>query len=824
MTSSATPSSPNSPLASDATRTGSAFAELLSMSMSSSIFGEDAASDPAMASRTSVSEKKDAIQAGAILGEFQEPTRQSHGTVSASTATGKKSLKRIEEAQPNDGAARLASAMFRSNGSLRHSQERSVANLSLPSTFPQSVGMEGKVRGSESRLAIAMRMREETADGDLATSQTFDANVAQQKDANSAPQFEASADIPAASFISPQSSEAVPQLGNASVPFGHSDLTSSSTSTFSPRSTSTPTSPTFNSGGTAESSTFVQPSSTIASSGSSRMSERATPIRIADGGESERTASTAVPASHPAIQKPRSENSAAIGTSASKLANSNDDSNGQPILTFATAASERTVSRDASMDIANRNATPAPIVATNETLNGDPLSNENGALASTLPTIQFLVDRATPTALDSQPEIDLAPPQRAKLTSVAASNPLPSMAVEAPSLTVAVQAPLEAFRSTTVRDLAIGQPSRDGQRPETALTDVRAPNNVKKKSFAPDSLGTVPSRHYSPPADRISAGGSSSNAKQAKENALNPTADDMTIDLDTGNPVLPSTDDLSAALPMISTDSAEASPIGNEKDNANPKPDRAGSVSGSSARKDDPKNLSLRSSNSVSDGQAGNSAVPSSGAATLNPLKTVFTTATSANLSSGADTSSGAAGKPLVSEPKSTLPSVERPLKDAFQAGAGEVSSSSEPHTSSISSAHLTSEVNKSGVKIAFQGEQLGNVELRAKITGDRVSASITVDRHETHALLTSDLPVLQQSMNQRQLRVNEIMLLHNSSSADTSSGSGLPEKQEHATHQQELGTSDIGGEGQSIRSGAGEDLGGANRIFDSKGRLSVRA
>jgi len=141
-----------------------------------------------------------------------------------------------------------------------------------------------------------------------------------------------------------------------------------------------------------------------------------------------------------------------------------------------------------------------------------------------------------------------------------------------------------------------------------------------------------------------------------------------------------------------------------------------------------------------------------------------------------------------------------------------------------VQSAQLVSQIGKSDVKIAIQGEQFGAVELHAKVAGDQVSASITVEHHETHAFLSGDLPVLHQLLNERQLRVSEIVLLHDSLSSRSSSDDGPPAKREETSPQQTTNASGNGSEGPSFVTRAASTGAAEIGIFDSKGRLSVRA
>jgi hypothetical protein len=127
-------------------------------------------------------------------------------------------------------------------------------------------------------------------------------------------------------------------------------------------------------------------------------------------------------------------------------------------------------------------------------------------------------------------------------------------------------------------------------------------------------------------------------------------------------------------------------------------------------------------------------------------------------------------------------------------------------------------------VKIALQGDQFGAVELHAKMTGDQVSASISVEHRETHAMLSGELPLLHQLLNERQLRVNEIILLHHSLSSSSSSDDDPPTKYHETSTQETNGASVKGSEGLSSPSGVSNAPTDAMEIFDFRGRLSVRA
>lgn len=146
------------------------------------------------------------------------------------------------------------------------------------------------------------------------------------------------------------------------------------------------------------------------------------------------------------------------------------------------------------------------------------------------------------------------------------------------------------------------------------------------------------------------------------------------------------------------------------------------------------------------------------------------------------------------------------------------------------SSVQLLEKLGRSEMNIALQAEALGAVQVHAHVSGDQVGASITVDRHDVHALLASDLPSLHQALGDRQLRFDSISLQHS-----TLLGAGAGAGDNAARQQsQQGGSSPTPFQGDSL---AGASIAAppmlnwetttiaeARPIFDSQGRLSVRA
>lgn len=182
-------------------------------------------------------------------------------------------------------------------------------------------------------------------------------------------------------------------------------------------------------------------------------------------------------------------------------------------------------------------------------------------------------------------------------------------------------------------------------------------------------------------------------------------------------------------------------------------------------------------------------------------------------------------GKALAGDIPAKVTAADPLAKGGQPSDAGATANASDRQPiSSLQSAQLTSQISKGDVKIALQGEQFGSVELHAKVTGDQLSASITVEHHETHALLTGELPALHQMLNERQLRVSEIILLHDSLLSGGSTDDNSPAKQEDSMPQQNSGAKGDGGDASPFPSSGPDGRAGTDPIFNSQGRLSVRA
>lgn len=141
-----------------------------------------------------------------------------------------------------------------------------------------------------------------------------------------------------------------------------------------------------------------------------------------------------------------------------------------------------------------------------------------------------------------------------------------------------------------------------------------------------------------------------------------------------------------------------------------------------------------------------------------------------------------------------------------------------------VNDAELSNAANQSEIRIALQTDKLGAIELRAHVSGDELGAAIIVEKRDAHAALAIELPALQQTLSEKQLRVDQVVLTQGSLHS-TGGDAGA-----HAQQGQR------GGGSQAFRQTpvyASEDVGlrqaawfvpEAVGIFDSQGRLSVQA
>jgi hypothetical protein len=143
-----------------------------------------------------------------------------------------------------------------------------------------------------------------------------------------------------------------------------------------------------------------------------------------------------------------------------------------------------------------------------------------------------------------------------------------------------------------------------------------------------------------------------------------------------------------------------------------------------------------------------------------------------------------------------------------------------------VTDASLAQNAGHSDIHIAMQTDSLGSIELHARVSGDSVGAAITVERRDAHTALAADLPALQQSLSDKQLRVEHITLTHAplDSTAGQASSQQFGEQPNHGHRAPSNifeGANHAGSSNLHSVGGFGADT---SEIFDSQGRLSVRA
>jgi flagellar hook-length control protein FliK len=92
-------------------------------------------------------------------------------------------------------------------------------------------------------------------------------------------------------------------------------------------------------------------------------------------------------------------------------------------------------------------------------------------------------------------------------------------------------------------------------------------------------------------------------------------------------------------------------------------------------------------------------------------------------------------------------------------------------------SGELSARPNATELRVTFQTEGLGPVELRAALRQNSVAASIAVARGDVQAALSGDLPAVRQALAQHNLQLESLRVIHGSmgSQADLSAGSHSP-------------------------------------------------
>lgn len=196
--------------------------------------------------------------------------------------------------------------------------------------------------------------------------------------------------------------------------------------------------------------------------------------------------------------------------------------------------------------------------------------------------------------------------------------------------------------------------------------------------------------------------------------------------------------------------------------------------------------------------------------------------------SPGSATSGAPAKSPSASNDLGTSSEVfaQRPAENVeLSSGLQAWNGGDNAQTRLIQSANLGGNLRSSEMNIALHAESLGPVELRTRITGDVVGASIGVERHDAHAMIASELPALHQALNDRQLRVGELSVFQGSVHSGGATGDGRPSQQRETAQQSSATTTWAAEENSTLPEIAVlSESGDSGTLFDSNGRLSVRA
>lgn len=139
---------------------------------------------------------------------------------------------------------------------------------------------------------------------------------------------------------------------------------------------------------------------------------------------------------------------------------------------------------------------------------------------------------------------------------------------------------------------------------------------------------------------------------------------------------------------------------------------------------------------------------------------------------------------------------------------------------SSVTTAQISGNNRQSEIHLALQADQMGAVELHARVTGQQVGAAIVVEKKEAHAALAVELPALQSALNEKNLHVEHIWLTQGFSNGLDGQGADAFRDQERSNPQ---GTSRFT-DTDSVSRHAMAAITDSETIFDDRGHLSVRA
>jgi hypothetical protein len=220
--------------------------------------------------------------------------------------------------------------------------------------------------------------------------------------------------------------------------------------------------------------------------------------------------------------------------------------------------------------------------------------------------------------------------------------------------------------------------------------------------------------------------------------------------------------------------------------------------------------------------QVGAAHDPSGHAAAANPATTVANTA-SGGTSAGAGARAPGAG---VSNGWPFSPAAIAGQSDAGVAGGA--AAMGDGAVAGAYSAQMVARAARSEMRIQFQADGLGPVELRAAAEGNTIGATITTDRPETHWLLASGVGTLHQALADHNVQVERIDIVFNSpgnggqaSGGGTGSGGGSgAQSNEQGTARPWAGTASSGIASVAVE----EATTSSGTSLYRGGRLSVRA
>jgi flagellar hook-length control protein FliK len=356
---------------------------------------------------------------------------------------------------------------------------------------------------------------------------------------------------------------------------------------------------------------------------------------------------------------------------------------------------------------------------------------------------------------------------------------------------------------------------------QRAVANISSPpsgisgQQVFSKSSASDTTGTVPSRPKVGDASKNAATNANGNAPQTNSRTSSPLPANVdssqTASLDMRQPD-PAAISLSWHLPSetakTSTSSAMDSTTQDSRSGANQQSDKSstGGDGGnpSADSMPSPSNTSTERRNAPSFATADSAnRVESNSAPVAETSSAVSMTASAATMTT-AGRDSAAASQPEAQA--SALPS------------SAQLRSSELPETQFVNMSSLLEGMMHGEMHLSMQTERLGTVELRTRVSGDQVGATIAVEKHDTQALLSNALPQLHQALSDKNLFLEHVNIQHGLFGAAAQNSTAQSKQDSGSRHS---GSSSTRTTGSSVSSTAIKDEAG---IYDLRGRLSVRA